>query len=810
VSVTTTGDPGFTGTLQGNVTGNLTGTADKATKLDVTSAGVVKTTGTDGTIQIVSGLAASEITSGTLAVDRGGTNAATTAANNVFAGPTSGGAVAPSFRGLDELDIPSLSAGKIGSGTFATARIPELSADKITSDTLAAARIPSLDASKIASGTLAVDRGGTNAATTAANNVFAGPTSGGAVAPSFRGLDELDIPSLSAGKIGSGTFATARIPELSADKITSDTLATARIPNLSASKITTGNLGLPSGSTISINTSTVDETELGYLDGVTAGSAVVSKALVVDADKDIDSIRNLTADGDITAEGLVGASSNNPPVIAKVSHSTGLRSGVLSVNNRDGDLAGGSSKAALFKASMQESDNTGFLYWGGYGADTTNGTGGTTTFSVGAGGGIYGNGLTIGSSNVGSVELGYLDGADVNVGGVASKALILDSGRDINNVRTVNLVNTAACDITSSSTCTNMKIQHNGTGELYFDSANDHIFRKGTTARMRIYDTNGHVRIGAGTSTEPDQDLEVDNHMKADAFVISENIGMTSSSYQLSFFNNQATNRGIGFYIGRSPNLNNGNLGGSYNNEAMRVTQHSDLWMRGGYFIDNVLPVGASCCMQVQNEFPSTETKFNWAKTYSTNTAPNWGGNRILVFGDDSDGDTPANFDMAADHVVGSHRLYDRLNAAVSPNSVIQMATEDLTGNTYFKQLYMKLASVTYAGIYRFQFEIEMANTAGGNTNRNMFGIYVDGGSHTFLGKHRSGDYSRMIATEKVHLSLDFTVDLQTTNKFYIRTRCSEESASTDLSLWEEGDDHPASDTRIYYMRCTWTWVGVA
>lgn len=89
-------------------------------------------------------LPASKITSGTLAIARGGTGAATANANVVFAGPSSGSAAAPSFRALAAADIPGLAASKIASGTFDAARIPSLAASKIASGTLAAARIPSL------------------------------------------------------------------------------------------------------------------------------------------------------------------------------------------------------------------------------------------------------------------------------------------------------------------------------------------------------------------------------------------------------------------------------------------------------------------------------------------------------------------------------------------------------------------------------------------------------------------------------------------------------------------------------------------
>jgi hypothetical protein len=57
-----------------------------------------------------------------------------------------------------------------------------------------------------ASGTLAV-----SLANQTGNTVFASPSGGGSAAPSFRALVSADIPSLDAAKIGSGTFAVARL-----------------------------------------------------------------------------------------------------------------------------------------------------------------------------------------------------------------------------------------------------------------------------------------------------------------------------------------------------------------------------------------------------------------------------------------------------------------------------------------------------------------------------------------------------------------------------------------------------------------------
>jgi hypothetical protein len=58
-------------------------------------------------------------TSGTLAVTLN-----TQTANSVFAGPTGGGAAAPTFRALSAADIPNIDASAVTSGTFVAARIP--------------------------------------------------------------------------------------------------------------------------------------------------------------------------------------------------------------------------------------------------------------------------------------------------------------------------------------------------------------------------------------------------------------------------------------------------------------------------------------------------------------------------------------------------------------------------------------------------------------------------------------------------------------------------------------------------------------
>lgn len=120
-------------------------------------------------------IAASQVTSGQLALTQGGSGAdlsGTGGANQIVRQNSSGGA--------------------------------------FTVSALAAADIPNLAASKITSGQLAIAQGGTNAATFAANQGFFGPTSGSAAAPSVRALVAADIPNLDTSILTTGLLPLAR------------------------------------------------------------------------------------------------------------------------------------------------------------------------------------------------------------------------------------------------------------------------------------------------------------------------------------------------------------------------------------------------------------------------------------------------------------------------------------------------------------------------------------------------------------------------------------------------------------------------
>ena len=68
-------------------------------------------------------------------------------------------------------------------------------------------------------------------------------------------------------------------------------LGTVTVTELIADTITTG------ANSIKVGNTTISESEIIALDGITSGQGAASKALILDAQKDISSIRNLTVDG---------------------------------------------------------------------------------------------------------------------------------------------------------------------------------------------------------------------------------------------------------------------------------------------------------------------------------------------------------------------------------------------------------------------------------------------------------------------------------------------------------------------------------
>jgi hypothetical protein len=183
---------------------------------------------TTGTASNVTGIVA-KANGGT-----GVTNASGIAQSAFFGGPSSGGAGAASYRALVASDIPTLNQNTTGtasnvtgtvalanggtglSGSGASGNYLRSNGATWASSAIQVSDVPTLNqnttgTSANVTGTVAVAHGGTGVSTASANEIFAGPTSGGAAAPSFRALVAADIPTLNQNTTGTATNVTGTV-----------------------------------------------------------------------------------------------------------------------------------------------------------------------------------------------------------------------------------------------------------------------------------------------------------------------------------------------------------------------------------------------------------------------------------------------------------------------------------------------------------------------------------------------------------------------------------------------------------------------
>ena len=124
---------------------------------------------------------------------------------------------------------------------------------------------------------------------------------GTAVTATAAELNYLDNDDLSAARIGylagvtAGTAAASKALVLDADgKIATITQLTASYISGVSGQFTDLTV---SANSLTIGSTTLNETEMAYIDGLTAGTVAASKAVVVDSNKDITGFRNVTATG---------------------------------------------------------------------------------------------------------------------------------------------------------------------------------------------------------------------------------------------------------------------------------------------------------------------------------------------------------------------------------------------------------------------------------------------------------------------------------------------------------------------------------
>ena len=285
----------------------------------------------------------------------------------------------------------------------------------------------------------------------------------------------------SGSTIGNLTLADGSITD-SSGAISFDNENLSTTGTVSCGAITsTGNLdvtGTITGDTsLTLDSTTITTAEIGVLDGVTPGTATASKALVVDANKDIATIRNLTIDGEFTdgnytfdtngnvsGLGTVGCgaitSTGNLDVTGTITGDTSLTLDSTTITTAEIGVLDGvtpgtatASKALVVDANkdiatIRNLTIDGEFTDGNYTFDTNGNVSGLGTVGCGAitssgnlevTGTITGDtSLTLDSTTITTAEIGVLDGVTPGTA-TASKALVVDANKDIATIRNLTI-----------------------------------------------------------------------------------------------------------------------------------------------------------------------------------------------------------------------------------------------------------------------------------------------------------------------------------------------------------------------------------
>jgi hypothetical protein len=195
--------------------------------------------------------------------------------------------------------------------------------------------------------------------------------------------------------IGSAAIVEAELEML--DTITAGTVAASKAVVVDANKDITGFRNVTATGSFIIGSAAINETDLEKIDGITNGAGTANKALVLDGSANVASgLAALTASGVVTAAGFtIGSAVIDETDLEKID---GITNG-----------AGAANKALVLDAS----------------ADVASGLAALTASGV-----ITAAGFTIGSAAINETDLEKIDGI-TNGAGAANKALVLDGSANV-------------------------------------------------------------------------------------------------------------------------------------------------------------------------------------------------------------------------------------------------------------------------------------------------------------------------------------------------------------------------------------------
>ena len=208
--------------------------------------------------------------------------------------------------------------------------------------------------------------------------------------------------------IGSAVINEAELEQI--DGITAGTVAASKALVVDSNKDISGLRNVTATGAFIIGSANLNEADMEQIDGITAGTVAASKAVVVDSNKDISGLRNVTATGYFEI-GSAQLTESELEMLDGITAGTAAASKALVLDASQ--VLDGSSSMIVSASALSAS------------------TGQFNHLTVAA------NSLTIGSTTLNEAELAVVDG--VTAGTVAaSKAVVVDSNKDADGWRNIS------------------------------------------------------------------------------------------------------------------------------------------------------------------------------------------------------------------------------------------------------------------------------------------------------------------------------------------------------------------------------------